>query len=433
MESRGKDLGILVGGGPAPGINGIIGAVTIEARNRGLRVWGIYDGWQWLIREDARALRERGYVRELQIAEVSRIHFDGGSLLRTSRANPTRREEDLDRVVSNLRELGIGYLVTVGGDDTAFAAARVCERARGTIRFAHVPKTIDNDLPLPGGAPTFGFNTAKQVGFELVRNLMEDSRTTNRWFFVSVMGRSAGHLALGIGKAAGATLTLIPEEFPERTSLALVADALEAAMLKRRVMGREDGVAIVAEGILERVPEEELAAQEGVRIVRDPYGHIRLAELDLAYILKSMVERRFAARGEQVTIVHKSIGYELRCAPPIASDSEYVRDLGYGAVRYLLEEAGSQGAMVCMEAGQLRYVDFTELLDPQTGRTRVRRVDLRSTAYRVARKYMIRLEPEDLADPQMLRQLSAAAGMAPQAFRARYEPAARLGSLTTGT
>jgi len=433
MEPRGKDLGILVGGGPAPGINGVIGAVTIEARNRGLRVWGIYDGWHWLMHEEARTLRERGHVRELQIADVSRIHFDGGSLLRASRANPTRREEDLNRVVRNLQELGIGYLVTVGGDDTAFAAARVCESARGAIRFAHVPKTIDNDLPLPGGAPTFGFNTAKQVGFELVRNLMEDSRTTNRWFFISVMGRSAGHLALGIGKAAGATLTLIPEEFPERTSLALVADVLEAAMLKRRVMGREDGVAIVAEGILERVPEEELVAQEGVRIVRDPYGHLRLAELDLAYILKSMVERRFGERGEQITIVHKSIGYELRCAPPIASDSEYVRDLGYGAVRYLLEEPGSQGAMVCIEAGQLRYVEFTELLDPQTGRTRVRRVDLQSTAYRVAREYMIRLEPEDLRDPRMLRQLSAAAGMTPEAFRARYEPAARVGSFTTGT
>jgi 6-phosphofructokinase 1 len=198
-------------------------------------------------------------------------------------------------------------------------------------------------------------------------------------------------------------------------------------------MGREDGVAIVAEGILERVPEEELVAQEGVRIVRDPYGHLRLAELDLAYILKSMVERRFGERGEQITIVHKSIGYELRCAPPIASDSEYVRDLGYGAVRYLLEEPGSQGAMVCIEAGQLRYVEFTELLDPQTGRTRVRRVDLQSTAYRVAREYMIRLEPEDLRDPRMLRQLSAAAGMTPEAFRARYEPAARVGSFTTGT
>jgi 6-phosphofructokinase len=416
----------------------VISAVTIEARNRGLRVYGIYDGWQWLIREDAETMHQRGHVRELEIAEVSRIHFDGGSILRTSRANPTRREEDMERVVRTLRELGIAYLVTVGGDDTAFAASRIAERAQGAIRFAHVPKTIDNDLPLPGGAPTFGFNTAKQLGLELVRNIMEDSRTTNRWYFVSVMGRTAGHLALGIGKAAGATLTILPEEFPDRVSIETVADVLEGAMLKRRVMGREDGVAIVAEGILEKVPEEELLAMEGVRIVRDPYGHVRLAEMDLAHILKTMVERRFAERGDPVTIVHKSIGYELRCAPPIAFDAEYVRDLGYGAVEYLLSEEGPGGALVCIDGGRLRYVDFAELLDPNTKRTRVRLVDLNATAYRVARHYMIRLEPEDFEDPAQLVQLARAARMDPQTFRARYGHVvglapARAGGLTTGT
>ncbi|MER3461283.1 MAG: 6-phosphofructokinase, partial [candidate division GAL15 bacterium] len=134
-----KDLGILVGGGPAPGINGVISAVTIEARNRGLRVWGIYDGWQGLMQHEAGTLREAGLVRELHIEDVSRIHFDGGSVLRTSRANPTGRPEDLDRVVRNLQALGIGYLVTIGGDDTAFAAGRVAERAGGAVRFAHVP------------------------------------------------------------------------------------------------------------------------------------------------------------------------------------------------------------------------------------------------------------------------------------------------------
>jgi len=416
----------------------VISAVTIEARNRGLRVYGIYDGWQWLMQENATTMRQRGHVRELEIAEVSRIHFDGGSILRTSRANPTRREEEMERVVRTLRELGIAYLVTVGGDDTAFAASRIAERSQGAIRFAHVPKTIDNDLPLPGGAPTFGFNTAKQLGLELVRNIMEDSRTTNRWYFVSVMGRTAGHLALGIGKAAGATLTILPEEFPDRVSIEAVADVLEGAMLKRRVMGREDGVAIVAEGILEKVPEEDLLAIEGVRIVRDTYGHVRLAEMALAHILKTMVERRFAERGDPVTIVHKSIGYELRCAPPIAFDAEYVRDLGYGAVEYLLSEEGPGGALVCIDEGRLRYVDFAELMDPNTRRTRVRLVDLNATAYRVARHYMIRLEPEDFEDPAQLAQLAQVARMDPQAFRARYGHVvglapSRAGGLTTGT
>lgn len=416
------DVGILVGGGPAPGINGVISAVTIEARNRGHRVWGIFDGWQHLMRESTAELRERGHIRELRVEDVSRIHFEGGSILRTSRANPTTRVEDLDHVVRILREWGITRLVTIGGDDTAFAAAQVAQRAGDAIRFAHVPKTIDNDLPLPEDLPTFGYTTARNLGFQLVSNLMEDSRTTSRWYIVTVMGRSAGHLALGIGKSASATVVIIPEEFPGRLSLRTVADVVEGSMLKRRTMGRLDGVAIVAEGVLERVPEEELAAIEGVRIVRDPYGHIRLAELDLPYILKTIVERRFADRGDPVTVVHKSIGYELRCAPPAAWDLEYVRDLGFGAVEFLVGNASPEttGAMIVVEDRRLRFMDFAEMRDPTTGKTRVRRVDLNSTSYRVARQYMIRLQRSDFEDPAALARLAEAARTTPEAFRDRF-------------
>ena len=203
-------LGILVGGGPAPGINSAISAVTIEARNSGLNVIGMQDGFEHLIAGRTTA------SRELTIEDVSRIHFQGGSILRTSRANPTRSPEASDqgrRYAEAPRRSRT--CVTIGGDDTAFSAAAVAERADGAIRVAHVPKTIDNDLPLPSGMPTFGYETARHVGTELVLTIMEDSRTTNRWFVVVVMGRKAGHLALGIGKAAGATLTIIPEEFPQ--------------------------------------------------------------------------------------------------------------------------------------------------------------------------------------------------------------------------
>jgi 6-phosphofructokinase 1 len=425
MASHKQDgnFAILVGGGPAPGINGVISAATIEARNRGCTVWGIFEGWRWLMKEDAQQLKANGHVKEQTIEEVSRIHFEGGSILQTSRANPTKKVEDLDKVVSALRGLGIKYLVTIGGDDTAYAASQVAARASGTIRFAHVPKTIDNDLPLPGNAPTFGFNTARHVGFQLVHNMMSDSRTTNRWYFVTAMGRSAGHLALGIGKAAGATLILIPEEFPAGVSLRMVCDEIEGAMLKRRVMGREDGVAIIAEGLLEKLPEDELAAIEGVRIVRDPYGHLRLAEMDLAHILKTMIERRFTEREDKLTVVHKNIGYELRCAPPVASDSEYVRDLGYGAVEFLLGTEGERpdgtGAMVCLDQGRLRFLSFTELADPETGRPRVRRVDVKSISYQIARKYMIRLEREDFEESDRLAQLARAARTTPEEFRQR--------------
>ncbi|HEY2921136.1 MAG TPA: 6-phosphofructokinase, partial [Candidatus Binatia bacterium] len=213
-------LGIVVGGGPAPGINGTIGAVTLEARNRGHEVVGIYDGFAHLM--DGKTDR----VKTLDHDDVSRIHFEGGSILATSRANPTKNAADLERVVGALETLGIRYLVTIGGDDTMYAASQVAKTSAGKIRVCHVPKTIDNDLPLPGEIPTFGFETARQYGFEIVHNLMEDSRTTGRWYFVVVMGRTAGHLAVGIGKAAGATLSIIPEEFPGPVHLETVGDIL---------------------------------------------------------------------------------------------------------------------------------------------------------------------------------------------------------------
>jgi hypothetical protein len=130
--------------------------------------------------------------------------------------------------------------VTIGGDDTAFSASRLAGAAGGGLRVAHVPKTIDNDLPLPGGVPTFGFETARSVGVQLVNNLMTDAITTQRWYLVVAMGRSAGHLALGIGKSAGATLTVIAEEFPrgEPIRLSRLVDVLETSMLKRIAHGR---------------------------------------------------------------------------------------------------------------------------------------------------------------------------------------------------
>jgi 6-phosphofructokinase 1 len=412
-------LGILVGGGPAPGINSVISAVTIEAITSGLEVIGIYDGFEHLMKG------RTDMVRQLTIPDVSRIHFDGGSILRTSRANPTRTPEDLQNTVKALRELGIRYLVTIGGDDTAFSASEVVKAAGGNIRVAHVPKTIDNDLPLPGGMPTFGFETARHVGTELVRNLMEDSRTTSRWYFVVAMGRKAGHLALGIGKAAGATITVIGEEFPkERITLAEVCDVLEGAILKRRVMGRKDGVAVIAEGIGEKIDPEELAKIPGVEVERDPHGHIRLGEIPLATILKREIQRRFKERGEKMTIVDVTLGYELRCAPPIPFDIDYTRTLGYGAVKFLLSEPKDdkvkEGGMVCLVGGRLEILPFDELRDPVTGRTKVRLVDINSEHYKVAREYMIRLEREDLEKPEMLAKLAAAAKMTPEEFKKKF-------------
>src|SRR5436309_3924478 len=231
MSSVPRDgkLGLLVGGGPAPGINGVISAATIEARNHGVEVLGFQDGFSWLMKGDAR------HCRPLDNGDVKDHALRGGSILGTSRANPAKSDEALDAVVRALRELGVTALVTIGGDDTAFSGSRVYKRAGGAIRVAHVPKTIDNDLPLPDSTPTFGFETARHLGVAIVRNLAEAAHTTSRWYVVVSMGRAAGFLALGIGKASAATLTIIPEEFRDRpVTRDEVCDILLGAVLKRR-------------------------------------------------------------------------------------------------------------------------------------------------------------------------------------------------------
>jgi len=419
-------LGILCGGGPAPGINSVISAATIEARNSGWDVVGILDGFDHLIKG------ETGFVVPLTIPDVSRIHVLGGSILYTSRANPTTRDDEAEdpdwrmhNTVRTLQELGIDALVTIGGDDTAFSAQKVVEAAGGSLKVAHVPKTIDNDLPLPRGTSTFGFQTARHVGVELVNNLMTDAMTTRRWFIVLAMGRSAGHLAVRIGKAAGATLTVIAEEFPRERPIKLshLVDLIDATILKRMAHGRPFGVVILSEGIALRLEQEDLK-KAMPDVERDDYGHIRLGELNLDGVLTDMVKQRFKDRGTKLTITPKNIGYELRCAPPIPFDIEYTRDLGYGAIDYLRtlygQGAADTGAMITIQEEQMVPLPFGSFTDPETGRPQVREVNVTSGMYRVASEYMLRLEQEDLDDPEKLKPIAEAAGMSPEAFRDRY-------------
>jgi 6-phosphofructokinase len=409
-------LAILVGGGPAPGINGVISAATIEAINRGKTVIGVTDGFKWLSRGD------KSHVRDLTIEDTSRIHLTGGSILGTSRENPTTSPEKMNNVVRVLKELNVKYLLSIGGDDTMFSASRVSEEAREQIKVVHVPKTIDNDLPLPSDTPTFGFETARHVGTRIVQYLMEDAKTTGRWYFIVTMGRKTGHLALGIGKASGATLTIIPEEFHEKkVTLTQLISILEGAIIKRLSIDREDGVAILTEGLADKLDEVELKNLKDVE--RDEHGNIRFSEIDLGKIVKDETRKRLLKKGIKITIVDKNIGYELRCAPPIPFDAKYTRDLGYGAVKFLL--SGGSGALISIQAGKMVPIHFNEILDPKTGRTRIRLVDIDTESYEVAEEYMIKLKKSDFEDPEQLEKLARTAHMTPEEFVAYFSKAVR--------
>jgi len=403
-------LAILVGGGPAPGINSVIAAATIRARLEGVDVVGVRDGFEWLMQGDV------DHVTPLTIEAVSRIHFRGGSHLGIARANPTTSPALLEQTVNSLLRLNVTQLITIGGDDTAFSAMRVERHAAGAIRVVHVPKTIDNDLDLPAHIDTFGYQTARHHGVEIVQNLMVDAKTTSRWYFVVAMGRKTGHLALGIGKSAGATVTLVAEEFKQPTPLKTIVDTLTGSIVKRLSYGRRDGVAVIAEGVVLGIKPEDLAQIDAAE--RDDHGHIRIDEVSLGEILKTQVTARLRELGIKTTIAAKNIGYELRCADPIPFDMEYTRDLGYCAAGYLL--AGEGSSMISIQGGRFVPIPFDSMIDPETGRTRVRSVDVSSTRYAIARRYMIRLRREDFDDPHDVAKLAATARLGLDAFRDQF-------------
>jgi 6-phosphofructokinase len=422
VDGFGK-MALLVGGGPAPGINGVISSTTLEALDNGIEVIGFKDGFKWL----AKGVADQYQV--LTINDVKGIQLRGGSILGTSRTNPTKSDKDMANVIDVLARLGVTALVTIGGDDTAYSASQVYKYAGGRIRVAHVPKTIDNDLPLPESTPTFGFETARHIGVGIVRNLAEDARTTSRWYLIVSMGRAAGHLALGIGKASAATLTIIPEEFHGRpVTLNELCDILLTAIIKRRSLNLHYGVAVLAEGLIESIGEEGLLAEMDAgqlgsygKVRRDEHGHLRLGEIEFGRMIKDHLTNSLEKLGLQVSLIDKDLGYELRCADPIPFDAEYTRDLGYGAAKFVRSDAARvYGAIISFVGGHMQPLPFDEMLNPATGRMRPRKVNVEGEQYECARRYMIRLERRDIEDAQRLGKLASAASITPEQFRERF-------------
>jgi 6-phosphofructokinase len=391
-----KKLGIVCGGGPAPGINSVIRAVVIEARNRNLEVIGFLDGFSHLSKKEI-------VYKNLEIEDVSRIHHYGGSIIGTSRGNSS--DEEVFNTYLSLVNSDINYLVSIGGDGTASMIYKISKLDKDKkIKFAHIPKTIDNDFPLPPSSRTFGFETARNLGMELVLNLIEDAKILKRWFFVQVMGRSSGHLAIGIGKSSGATLTIIPEEFQnyEKIPLKLLLDILEGSIIKRLAYNKPYGVAILAEGLSLKL--ENLNLQ----------NYHSISEFPLAELLSNEIENRLKKRNINIRIIPQNIGYVLRNAHPIAFDVSYTITLGYGAVKFLLSDNNIHCAVITLRGEKIEPIDINEFIE--NNKVKIRYVDLKGEVYESAYHYMIRLKKEDFENEEFLLKLCDVAKMEKEEF-----------------
>ena len=379
MESG--NFGIIVSGGPAPGINSVIASVVIQAAREGCRTKGFQRGFAGII-EDG-----QDCVCDLDIAQVSPIANTGGSILGTSRINPFATAEGEKKLKSLLDANSIDKLVVIGGEGSAFLSLTTAKKFP-TIRVAHIPKTIDNDLILPNKHPSFGFETARFAGTRILNTIIAEAKTTTRWFIVRTMGRKAGFLAMGMGLSSGATLSIIAEQFSDRSKLHPndIANIIVSSIKNRIANGKNYGTAVISEGIIDLFDPAEV--DELKDSPRDDMGRLRFAEIDLEIIIAKAVRRQLEEEGIKMRISTNSIGYELRCREPVPFDIEYTRLLGFGAVKYLLE--GQEGIMVVRDFDNLAYVPLESMVNQSTGVLKTRKVDLNSDIYKVASSFMIR-------------------------------------------
>ena len=327
---------ILAGGGPAPGINTVISTVAKTFLKDGYRVLGLHDGYKNLFRKEKE-------VEELDFMWADDIQKQGGSALRMSRYKPKNEEFNTDFFVEN----NIKLLVTIGGDDTASTANRISKFLRENnvpIQNIHVPKTIDNDLPLPDGNPTFGYYSAKDAAVHLVQTVYEDARTSGNWFVLSAMGREAGHLAFGMTSACHCPMVIIPEMFNKAdVTLEAIINLMVSSIVKRKLLGVDYGVIIISEGVFHFMTDAEIE-KSGVAFTYDEHGHPELGNVSKAHIFNLLLQQRLKLLGISVKSRPVEIGYGIRCVQPNGYDLTYCSLLGYGVKK--LFKQGVTGAMV---------------------------------------------------------------------------------------
>lgn len=365
-------IAILTGGGPAPGMNSVVGSVAKTFLQKGYRVIGLHEGYSGLFDSNPRTV-------DIDFMLADDIFNRGGSFLKMSRFKPKDSDFENKFNLDLFKDNNIVLLVTVGGDDTASTANRIAkflEAKNYPISNIHVPKTIDNDLPLPANTPTFGYQSAKAQGTVIARTVYNDARTSENWFIVAAMGRSAGHLAFGIGTACHYPMIVIPEMFNKTTiTIDKIVNLVVSSIVKRKIMGMNYGAAMVSEGVFHALSDEEIK-KSGVTFSYDDHGHPELGKVSKAHIFNEMIENKLNKLGIKVKSRPVEIGYEVRCQTPIAYDLVYCSLLGMGV--YKLFSEGKTGCMVYVaQAGGIEPIYLKDLQDA-SGKIPPRLVDIES-------------------------------------------------------
>ncbi len=364
-----KSILILAGGGPAPGINTVISSVSKIFLKDGFRVIGLHDGYKNLFTDSPS-------IVDIDFELADGILGRGGSVLRMSRYKPADLEFKPDFFIKH----NVKLLVTIGGDDTASTANRIAKYLvdkKVPVQNIHVPKTIDNDLPLPDGQPTFGYQSAKEEGVRIGRTIYEDARSSGNWFVISAMGREAGHLAFGIGAACHFPMVIIPEMFYKtKLSLDKITNLIISSIVKRKVLGIPYGVAIVSEGVFHFMSDEDVESS-GIQFTYDEHGHPELGNVSKAHIYNLLLQIKLKQLGISVKSRPVEMGYELRCLVPAAYDLQYCTFLGIGVKK--LFDQGLTGCVVTADPkGDINPLFLADVADKKTGKVKTRLVNMKS-------------------------------------------------------
>ena len=431
MEENQIVLGILVGGGPAPGLNKVIASSTIYAISLGWKVLGFQDGYRHLITGDLKEVQEN--TLELTYDLVSFNSKLGGSILRSDRFDPTRSYQNMVNIHSIFATLHIRYFLVFGGNQNITGAHILMQGFDpAKIQTIVIPKTIDNDVMLPEGQDTFGHHSAYIFGSKIIKNLMQDSKSAPRWFIVQTMGKRSGHLALNIACATGAHLAIIPEDFRNRRiTLEQICDIIEGTVIKRLARGMNFGVCLISEGVIDQMTPSSIQSLiiSGCASCNSE-GQIILDEVELSRAIVKELKKRFENKFKSsenilpVRFASKKMGYELRSAPPCAFDCQYADDLGYAAIEGFIHHHSN--CVVIWQNGTITYKSFRELMDPATGRIIPKRVNVENQNYKIMQEYFWNIKVKDLRQKSLVTKMAEIEKLSLEKFVKRFNKVVEL-------